>query len=68
VGLGSFAGLAGWADALVALQEQLGGGGCPIANLVAQLGERDDDTRSVLATGFDLDGVLALIGSYRPPG
>ena len=53
-GLGTQAGFRRWADALVELQEQLGGrGGCPIANLVAQLGERDDDTRVVLASGFD---------------
>src|SRR5882724_6966776 len=39
--LGSWDGLTRWADALVAFQEQLGGrGGCPIANLVGQLGER----------------------------
>jgi hypothetical protein len=43
-----------WADALVKLQEQRSGrGGCPIANLVAQVGEREDDTRAVLASGFD---------------
>jgi TetR/AcrR family transcriptional repressor of nem operon len=43
-----------WTDVLVELQEHRGGrGGCPIANLVAQLGERDDDTRVVLASGFD---------------
>jgi TetR/AcrR family transcriptional repressor of nem operon len=52
--LGSWDGLTRWADALVALQVQLGGrGGCPIANLVGQLGERDDDIRAVLASGFD---------------
>jgi AcrR family transcriptional regulator len=53
-GLGSWAGLQRWADALVKLQRQRGGrGGCPIANLVSQLGERDDETRIVLASGFD---------------
>ena len=47
-------GLARWADALVALQEARGGkGGCPIANLLGQLGERDEGIRSVLASGFD---------------
>src|SRR5271155_967921 len=52
--LGSWEGLAKWMDALVGLQEQNGGrGGCPIGNLVAQLGEHDDDIRSVLASGFD---------------
>jgi TetR/AcrR family transcriptional repressor of nem operon len=53
-GLGTWAGLRRWADALVELQLQRGGrGGCPIASLVVQLGERDDDTRTVLASGFD---------------
>ena len=53
-GPGSWAGLQRWADALVELQQQCGGrGGCPIANLLGQLGERDDDIRAVLATGFD---------------
>ena len=53
-GLNSWAGLQRWADALVELQQQRGGrGGCPIANLVGQLGERDDDIRAVLASGFD---------------
>src|SRR5580692_8288695 len=43
-----------WADALVTFQEERGGkGGCPIANLLGQLGERDDDIRAVLADGFD---------------
>ncbi|MCU1489170.1 MAG: regulatory protein TetR [Acidimicrobiaceae bacterium] len=52
--LDSWDGLVRWTDALVGFQEQLGGrGGCPIANLVAQLGERDDDIRTVLASGFD---------------
>ena len=53
-GLGSWAGLTTWMDALVAHQEHLHGrGGCPIANLVSQLGERDEDVRAVLAAGFD---------------
>ena len=53
-GPGSWAGLQRWADALVELQQQCGGrGGCPIANLLGQLGERDDDIRAVLASGFD---------------
>ena len=53
--LGSWEGLAKWMDALVGLQEQHGGrGGCPIGNLVGQLGEHDDDIRAVLASGFDL--------------
>ena len=52
--LGSWEGLAKWMDALVVLQEQNGGrGGCPIGNLVGQLGEHDDDVRAVLASGFD---------------
>jgi TetR/AcrR family transcriptional regulator, transcriptional repressor for nem operon len=52
--LDTWAGFQRWADALVELQQGRGGrGGCPIANLVAQLGERDDETRTVLACGFD---------------
>jgi TetR/AcrR family transcriptional repressor of nem operon len=47
-------GLVRWADALVAFQQERGGqGGCPIANLLGQLGERDDVIRSMLASGFD---------------
>ncbi|WP_036568317.1 TetR/AcrR family transcriptional regulator [Nocardia sp. BMG51109] len=53
-GLGTWAGLVRWTDALVELQHRRGGrGGCPIANLVGQLGERDADIRAVLASGFD---------------
>jgi TetR/AcrR family transcriptional regulator, transcriptional repressor for nem operon len=53
-GLGTWEGLQRWFDALVELQERRNGrGGCPIANLVAELGERDDDIRNVLASGFD---------------
>lgn len=52
--LGTWTGLTQWMDALVEMQEELHGrGGCPIANLVAQLGERDDDIRVQLASGFD---------------
>jgi TetR/AcrR family transcriptional repressor of nem operon len=61
-GLHTWAGWQRWIDALVELQEQRGGrGGCPIANLVAELGERDDDTRIVLASGFERwqDGIRA---------
>ena len=74
-GLGTWDGLVRWADTLVALQEQLGGrGGCPIANLLGQLGERDDGTRTVLASGFDRweasirDGLIEMIdsGELRP--
>jgi TetR/AcrR family transcriptional regulator, transcriptional repressor for nem operon len=74
-GLNSWEGLVGWADALVDLQVRLGGrGGCPIANLLAQLGERDDDIRAVLASGFDRweasirAGLVAMVnsGELRP--
>jgi TetR/AcrR family transcriptional repressor of nem operon len=52
--LDTWDGLVRWADALVALQEDRGGkGGCPIANLLGQLGERDDAIRATLATGYD---------------
>src|SRR5580698_3996652 len=38
--LGTWDGFIRWADALVALQQQRGGrGGCPIANLLGQIGE-----------------------------
>jgi AcrR family transcriptional regulator len=53
-GLSTWAGFQRWTDALVELQlQRVGRGGCPIANLVAQLGEHDDKTRAVLASGFD---------------
>jgi TetR/AcrR family transcriptional regulator, transcriptional repressor for nem operon len=53
-GMGTWEGLQRWFDALVELQEQRHGrGGCPIASLVAELGERDEDIRKVLASGFD---------------
>jgi len=53
-GFGSWSDLTRWMDALVDVQERLHGrGGCPIASLVAQLGERDDDIRVELASGFD---------------
>jgi TetR/AcrR family transcriptional repressor of nem operon len=52
--LDSWDGLVRWANALVALQQERGGkGGCPIANLLGQIGERDDGIRAVLASGFD---------------
>ena len=52
--LDTWDGLVRWADALVALQHERGGkGGCPIANLLGQLGEREDAIRAVLASGFD---------------
>jgi AcrR family transcriptional regulator len=74
-GLDSWAGLVRWADALVDLQVQLGGrGGCPIANLLGQVGERDDNIRVVLASGFDRweasirSGLVAMVaaGELRP--
>lgn len=73
--LDSWAGLERWADALVELQEQRGGrGGCPIANLLGQLGERDDRIRAVLASGFERweaairAGLAAMVtaGELRP--
>jgi TetR/AcrR family transcriptional regulator, transcriptional repressor for nem operon len=74
-GLGTWAGFQRWADALVQLQVQRGGrGGCPIANLAAQLGEHDEPTRAVLASGFDRweahirAGLAAMVsaGDLRP--
>jgi len=73
--LGTWDGLVRWADALVAFQEARGGkGGCPIANLLGQLGERDDAIRAVLASGFDRweadirAGLVAMVssGELRP--
>lgn len=68
--LGTWDGLTRWADALVALQEERGGrGGCPIANLLGQIGERDDGIRAVLAGGFDRweasirEGLAAMVAS-----
>ncbi|MEO9180821.1 MAG: TetR/AcrR family transcriptional regulator [Acidimicrobiales bacterium] len=59
-----------WTDALVEFQmNREGRGGCPIANLVAQLGERDNDARVVLADGFDRweasirSGLAALVAT-----
>ena len=52
--LDSLAAIDCWFDALVALQEQRGAaGGCPIGSLVGQLAERDEQTRTVLACGFE---------------
>jgi TetR/AcrR family transcriptional regulator, transcriptional repressor for nem operon len=52
--LSTWDGLVRWADALVEVQQERGGkGGCPIANLLGQVGERDEDIRAVLAYGFD---------------
>jgi AcrR family transcriptional regulator len=52
--LDTWNGLVQWTDALVAFQQERGGtGGCPIANLLGQLGERDGGIRAVLASGFD---------------
>jgi TetR/AcrR family transcriptional repressor of nem operon len=73
--LGTWDGLARWAGALVALQHERGGkGGCPIASLLGQVGERDDDIRAVLASGFDRWeahirsglAVMAASGELRP--
>jgi AcrR family transcriptional regulator len=74
-GLDSWAGLQLWADAVVEVHRRRGGrGGCPIANLIAQLGERDDDIRVVLASGLDRweaqirSGLTAMVtkGELRP--
>ncbi len=51
---GTWAAFLRWADAMVAFQEERGGiGGCPIGNLLGQIGERDDAVRTMLASGFD---------------
>lgn len=73
--LGTWDGLVRWTNALVALQVQRGGeGGCPIANLLGQLGEQHEQIRTVLTSGFDRweahirDGLAAMItsGGLRP--
>jgi TetR/AcrR family transcriptional repressor of nem operon len=73
--LDTWDGLVRWCDALVALQQERSGrGGCPIANLLGQLGERDDGIRAVLASGFDqweasiCAGLAAMVesGELRP--
>jgi TetR/AcrR family transcriptional regulator, transcriptional repressor for nem operon len=73
--LGTWDGLVRWADSLVSFLEQRGGrGGCPIANLLGQVGERDDVIRAVLASGFDRweagigAGLAAMVesGELRP--
>ena len=73
--LGTWDGLVQWADALVAYQQERGGqGGCPIANLLGQLGEYDDGIRAVVASGFDRweaairAGLVAMVdsGDIRP--
>ena len=52
--LDTWDGLVAWADAIVSIQERAGGlRGCPIANLLGQIGERDDGIRAVLAEGFE---------------
>lgn len=74
-GLNSWDGLVRWANALVSLQEKRHGeGGCPIANLLGQLGEQHDDIRIVLSSGFDRweahirDGLasMAASGELKP--
>lgn len=52
-GVDTWTGFANWAQSLVTLQVELGGrGGCPIANLVCQLGEHNDGIRITLASGL----------------
>jgi AcrR family transcriptional regulator len=53
-GLDSWAAIAAWFDALVALQEQRGCvGGCPIGSLASELADHDEEARRALATSFD---------------
>jgi TetR/AcrR family transcriptional regulator, transcriptional repressor for nem operon len=67
---GTWEGLVRWADALVAFQVERGGrGGCPINNLLGQIGERDDAVRATLSSGFDRwetdirQGLAAMVSS-----
>ena len=69
-GIDSWPGLLRWADAHVAFGEQVGWrGGCPMASLLGQLGERDEDIRAVIAAGFDRweadirQGLAAMVAS-----
>jgi TetR/AcrR family transcriptional regulator, transcriptional repressor for nem operon len=73
--LDSFEAIDRWFDGLVALQEDRGAaGGCPIGSLVGQLAERDEQTRGVLASGFErweqplIDGLTRMQerGDIRP--
>lgn len=68
--LDTWDGLVAWTDAIITLQEQgAGPRGCPIANLLGQIGERDDGIRAVLAEGFDRweahirSGLIAMVSS-----
>jgi len=52
--LDTWDGLVAWTDAVIAIQKQGGGPrGCPIANFLGQVGERDDGIRAVLSEGFE---------------
>jgi TetR/AcrR family transcriptional regulator, transcriptional repressor for nem operon len=73
--LDTWDGLVRWADALVAYQQDRDGkGGCPIANLLGQLGERDEAIRAMLGSGYDRweteirAGLAAMVesGELRP--
>jgi AcrR family transcriptional regulator len=64
--LDTWDGLVRWADALVAFQQERGGqGGCPIANLLGQLGERDDVIRSCSRLGSTV-GRPTSAPAWRP--
>jgi TetR/AcrR family transcriptional regulator, transcriptional repressor for nem operon len=52
--LDSWEAIAGWFDALVALQDQRGCvGGCPIGSLASELADRDEEARRDLTASFD---------------
>ena len=52
--LDTWAGLVSWTDAIVSFQQSAAGlRGCPIANLLGQMGERDDGICALLAEGLD---------------
>jgi TetR/AcrR family transcriptional regulator, transcriptional repressor for nem operon len=62
-GLDTWDGLVRWTDALVAVQRERGGaGGCPLANLLGQLGERDR-WESAIRAGL---AEMAAAGDLRP--
>lgn len=65
-GLDSLEAIDRWFDGLVALQEDRGAaGGCPIGSLVGQLAERDEQTRSALASGFERWELPLIAGLTR---
>jgi TetR/AcrR family transcriptional regulator, transcriptional repressor for nem operon len=54
-GVDSLAGLRGWRDAIVKINNAAGGvGGCPLGSLASELADRSESARALLAHGFEL--------------